>query len=161
MEDANLPIKLWVDADALPTEIKEIILRASRRLSVETVFVANKNVWVGDDPLVSFVRVTEGADVADTYIVETSAPGDLCVTADIPLAARLVGQGVIAIDPRGDLYSGESIGERLSIRDFMAGLRDAGVQTSGPPPFSVKAKQRFASTLDRELTRAVRSAGES
>src|SRR5215211_4412994 len=104
-EDANLPIKLWVDADALPNEIKEIILRASRRLRVETVFVANKNVWVGDDPLVSFVRVTEGADVADAFIVEASAPGDLCVTADIPLAARLVGQGVIAIDPRGDLYS--------------------------------------------------------
>ena len=158
-EDVNLPIKIWVDADALPTEIKEIVLRASRRLSVETVFVANKNVWVEDDPLVAFVRVTEGLDVADAFIVEASARGDLCVTADIPLAARLVDKGLIVIDPRGALYSAESIGERLSIRDFMAGLRDAGVQTGGPPPFSPKAKQRFASTLDRELTRAVRSAG--
>jgi len=105
------------------------------------------------------VRVTEGPDVADAYIVEASASGDLCVTADIPLAARLVGKGVIAIDPRGDLYSEDSIGERLSVRDFAAGLRDAGVQTSGPPPFNLKAKQRFASTLDRELTRAVRSTG--
>ena len=105
------------------------------------------------------MRVTEGPDVADAFIVEASARGDLCVTADIPLAARLVDQGLIVIDPRGALYSTASIGERLSIRDFMAGLRDAGVQTGGPPPFSYKAKQRFASTLDRELTRAVRSAG--
>jgi len=155
---ATLPIKLWVDADALPTEIKEIILRASRRLGVETVFVANKNVWVGDDPLVSFVRVTEGADVADAYIAEAAAAGDICVTADIPLAARLVDRGLVAIDPRGDRYSAESISARLSIRDLMAGLRDTGVQIGGPPPFNVKAKQRFASTLDRELTRAVRSA---
>jgi uncharacterized protein len=150
---------MWVDADALPTEIKEIVLRASRRLSVETIFVANKNVWVEDDPLVSFVRVPEGPDVADAFIIEASSFGDLCVTADIPLAARLVDKGLIAIDPRGDLYSAESIGERLSVRDFMSGLRDAGVQTRGPAPFSPKAKHRFASTLDRELTRAVRAAG--
>jgi uncharacterized protein len=149
-------LRLWVDADALPNEIKEIILRAARRLRVETIFVANKNVWVGDDPLVTFVRVTGGLDVADDYIVEASAPGDLCVTADIPLAARLVEKGLIAIDPRGDRYSEESIGERRSIRDFAAGLREAGVVTGGPPPFNLKAKQRFASTLDRELTRAVR-----
>jgi uncharacterized protein YaiI (UPF0178 family) len=103
--------------------------------------------------------VTEGPDVADTYIVEASALGDICVTADIPLAARLVDKGVIAIDPRGDLYSADGIGERLSIRDFMADLRGAGVQTGGPPAFSLQAKQRFASTLDRELTRAVRSVG--
>ena len=105
------------------------------------------------------MRVTEGADVADDYIVEASTLGDLCVTADIPLVSRLVDQGLIVIDPRGDVYSAESIGERLSIRDFMADLRGAGVQTGGPPAFSPQAKQRFASTLDRELTRAVRSAG--
>ena len=149
---------MWVDTDALPTAIKEIVLRAARRLNVETVFVANKSVWVDDDPLVSFVRVTEGADVADDFIVESSSPGDLCVTADIPLAARLVDNGFTVIDVRGDVYSAESIGQRLSIRDFMSGLRDAGVQTGGPPPFNAKAKQRFDSTLDRELTRAVRSA---
>jgi uncharacterized protein len=107
------------------------------------------------------VRVPEGLDVADAYMVEASAPGDIAVTADVPLAARLVDKGLIAIDPRGDLYSAASIGERLSIRDFMADLRGAGVQTSGPPPFNGKAKQRFAATLDRELTRAVRSAGGS
>jgi uncharacterized protein YaiI (UPF0178 family) len=153
----NLPITLWVDADALPTEIKEIVLRASHRLGVQTIFVANKNVWVNDDPLVSFVRVSAGLDVADSFIVESSTRGDLCITADIPLAARLVTKGVIAIDPRGDLYSAASISERLSMRDFMTGLRDAGVPTGGPPPFGLKAKQRFASTLDRELTKALRS----
>ena len=160
-EEANLPLKIWVDADALPTEIKEIVLRAARRLGVETIFVANKPVWVGDDPLVSFVLVAEGADVADAYIVEASARGDLCVTADIPLAAQLAARGLIVIDPRGDLYTASSVGERLAIRDFMAGLRDVGVQTGGPPPFDRKAKQRFASTLDRELTRAVRAVGGS
>jgi uncharacterized protein YaiI (UPF0178 family) len=155
----SLPITIWVDADALPTAIKEIVLRAARRLGVATVFVANKNLWVADDPLVSFVRVTEGPDVADDYIVEAGSPGDLCVTADIPLAARLVDKGLTVIDPRGDRYSAESIGERRSIRDFMAGLRESGVQTGGPPPFDLKAKQRFAATLDRELTRAARSTG--
>ena len=123
--------------------------------------MANKNVWVPADPLVSFIRVTEGLDVADSVIVESSSAGDLCVTADIPLAARLVDKGVTAIDPRGDVYSEDSIGERRSIRDFMAGLRDSGIQTGGPPPFSTRAKQRFASTLDRELTRAVRASGRA
>ncbi|HEV8634918.1 MAG TPA: YaiI/YqxD family protein [Chloroflexota bacterium] len=150
-------MRIWVDADAVPADVKEIILRASRRRSVETIFVANKNVWVGDDPLVSLVRVTEGPDAADAFIVGSSAAGDLCVTADIPLAARLVEKGLVVIDPRGELYSRESIGERVSVRDFMAGLRDAGVQTGGPPPFGLKAKQRFASLFDTQLTRALRA----
>jgi uncharacterized protein YaiI (UPF0178 family) len=124
---------------------------------VETVFVANKNVWVGDHPLVSLVRVTEGPDVADSFIMESSSPGDLCVTADIPLAARLVGRGLLVIDPRGELYSEESIGERLSVRDFMAGLRDSGIQTGGPRPFSQRAKQRFAALFDSLLTKARRT----
>lgn len=150
-------MRLWVDADALPNDIKEIILRASRRLGVETVFVANKNVWCGDDPLVSFVLVTAGPDVADSFIVDSSAAGDLCVTADVPLAARLVDKGLVAIDPRGHLYSADSIGERLSVRDFMAGLRESGTVTGGPAPFDGKAKQRFASMFDSQLTRAVRA----
>ena len=151
-------MRIWVDADALPNEIKEIILRASARLGVETVLVANKNVSTGGGALVTLVRVDAGPDVADGYIVESSAPGDLCVTADVPLASRLVAKGVTAIDPRGELYSEDSIGERLSVRDFMAGLRDAGVTTGGPPPFDRRAKQRFASTFDRLLTRALRDA---
>jgi uncharacterized protein YaiI (UPF0178 family) len=152
-------VRIWVDADALPNEIKEIILRASARLGIETVLVANKNVAIGDDPLVSLVRVDAGPDVADAYIVEHSAGGDFCITADIPLAARLVERGLTVIDPRGELYSAESIGERLAIRDFMRDLRASGVQTGGPAPFGARAKQRFASQLDRLLTAAVRERG--
>ncbi len=149
-------MKIWVDADALPGEIKDIILRASQRLRIETVFVANKMVQVGVSPLVSFVRVAQGADVADAYIVERSAAADLCVTADIPLAAQLVAKGLTVIDPRGDEYSDANVGERLSVRDLMASLREVGVQTQGPPPFDARAKQRFAARLDALLTRTLR-----
>lgn len=152
-----MSIKIWVDADAVPSEVKEIVLRASRRLEVETILVANKNVGTGPGPFVSFVRVDAGVDVADSYIVSAASPGDFCVTADIPLAARLVEKGLIVIDPRGEPYSTESISERLSIRDFMAGLREAGVWTPGPPPFDRRAKQKFASLFDSLLTRALRS----
>jgi uncharacterized protein YaiI (UPF0178 family) len=149
-------LKIWIDGDAMPGEIKEIILRAAQRLKVPAVLVANKNVQVGNNPLVSFVRVTQGADVADAYIVDHSAPGDFCITADIPLAAQLVDKGLTVIDPRGDLYAPGNVGERLAMRDFMAGLREAGVQTGGPPPFSVKAKQKFAARFDQLITKAVR-----
>jgi uncharacterized protein YaiI (UPF0178 family) len=152
-----LPIRIWVDADAMPGEVKEIVLRASQRLRVETILVANKNVGTGSGPFVSFVRVGEGVDVADSYIVEASSPGDFCVTADIPLAARLVERGLTVIDPRGELDSPETVSERLSIRDFMAGLREAGVRTPGPPPFDRRAKQKFAALFDSLLTRALRA----
>jgi uncharacterized protein YaiI (UPF0178 family) len=150
-------VRIWVDADALPGEVKDIILRASQRLRLPTVFVANKNLQVGPSALVTFVRVGQGADVADAYIAEQSAAGDLCVTADIPLAAILVGRGLTVIDPRGDEYSDANVGERLSVRDLMASLREVGVQTQGPPPFDAKAKQRFAARLDSLLTRALRA----
>ena len=151
-----MAFRIWVDADAMPGEIKEIILRASRRLGLETILVANKNVATGEGPLVSLVRVDAGPDAADAYIVDNSAPEDFCITADIPLAARLVEKGLTVIDPRGELYSADSIGERLSIRDFMAGLRASGVQTGGPAPFSARARQRFAALFDSLLTRAIR-----
>jgi uncharacterized protein YaiI (UPF0178 family) len=145
---------IWVDADALPNEIKEIILRASERRQIPTVFVANKRVAVGG-PLVSFVLVTEGADVADAHIVESSSSGDLCITADVPLAARLVAKGVTAIDPRGDRYDESTIGERLATRDLLATLRGSGLETGGPPPYSPKAKQKFAALFDSLVTRAL------
>ena len=149
-------LKIWVDADALPGEIKDIVVRAAQRLRIEAVFVANKNVRVGPGPFLSFVRVGHGADVADSYIVDASAPDDLCITADIPLAAALVAKGMTVIDPRGDLYTEATVGERLSVRDFMAGLREAGLPTQGPPPFNTKAKQRFAARLDTILSKALR-----
>jgi hypothetical protein len=150
-------MKLWVDADALPGEVKEIIVRASQRLKLATVLVANKNVRVVESALISVVRVGQGADVADAYIVAHSAAGDLAVTADIPLAAALVAKGVTAIDPRGDVYSENNVGDRLSTRDLMASLRELGVETQGPPPFDAKAKQKFAARLDSLLTKALRA----
>jgi hypothetical protein len=102
------------------------------------------------------VRVTKGPDVADAHILAASAPEDFCITADIPLAAALVAKGLTVIDPRGELYSSDNIGERLAVRDLMANLREAGVETEGPPPFGPKDKQRFAAVFDRLLSAAVR-----
>jgi uncharacterized protein YaiI (UPF0178 family) len=148
--------KIWLDGDAMPGEVKEIILRAAQRLKVPATLVANKHVHVGNSAFVSFVRVSKGADVADAHIVDASAVGDFCVTADIPLAALLVEKGLTVIDPRGDVYSTETIGERLAMRTFMAGLREAGVQTGGPPSFDAKAKQKFAARFDHLITKALR-----
>jgi len=145
---------LWVDADSVPGPVREIVLRAAHRLSLNTVFVANQRVYVPPGhPTVSAVRVEGGPDVADKYIADNSAPGDVCITQDIPLAAILVARDVAAIDPRGTEHTADTIGERLSVRDFMEGLRSTGVETSGPSAFTPKDKQAFASALDRTLTK--------
>jgi uncharacterized protein YaiI (UPF0178 family) len=150
-------MKLWVDADAVPREVKEICFRASDRLKLDTVLVANQRIQlpVGYSHL-SAVRVDGGPDVADLYIAEYAVAGDVAVTADIPLAAMLVPKGIVVIDPRGDDYTEESIGERLSIRNFMDGLRRTGVETGGHEAYGQKEKQAFANALDRALTRARR-----
>jgi uncharacterized protein len=150
-------VKIWIDGDAMPGEIKEIIFKAAQRLKIQTILVANKNVHVGHSAFVSFVRVGQGADVADAYIVDASAAGDFCVTADIPLAAALAEKGLTVIDPRGDLYALGTVGERLAMRDLMAGLREQGVQTGGPAPFDAKAKQKFAARFDQQITKALRN----
>lgn len=151
-------MKLWLDADAAPREVKEVCYRASDRLKLETILVANQRLQlpVGYTHLAA-VRVEGGPDVADAYIAEHSVAGDVAVTADIPLAALLVPKGVVVIDPRGDEYTAESIGERLSVRDFMDALRSTGVETGGHAPYSQKEKQAFANALDRALTRAMRA----
>ncbi len=150
-------MKLWVDADAAPRDVKDVCLRASDRLKLETVLVANQRLQL---PLgyahVSAVRVEGGPDVADRYITEHAESGDVAVTADIPLAALLVPKGVIVIDPRGEEYTAESIGERLSVRNFMDDLRGAGVETGGHAAYGAREKQAFANALDRVLTRALR-----
>jgi uncharacterized protein len=150
-------MKLWLDADATPRDVKDICYRASERLKLETVLVANQRLQL---PLgythLSAVRVDGGPDVADMYIAEHAEGGDVAVTADIPLAALLVPKGVIVIDPRGEEYTTESIGERLSVRNFMDGLRGAGVETGGHGAFGAREKQAFANALDRVLTRALR-----
>jgi uncharacterized protein YaiI (UPF0178 family) len=150
-------MKLWIDADAAPRDVKDICLRASDRRRLEAVFVANQRLLLPPGyPHVSAVRVDGGPDVADRYIAEHAAAGDVAVTADIPLAAQLVPKGVVVIDPRGEEYTAESIGERLSVRNFMDGLRGAGVETGGHAAYGPRAKQAFANALDRALTRALR-----
>jgi hypothetical protein len=152
-------VKLWLDADAAPRDVKEICFRASERLKLETVLVANQRVPLPlGHPLVSAVRVEGGPDVADDYIAANATAGDVAVTQDIPLAAILVPKGVVVIDPRGDEYTPEIIGERLSVRNFMDHLRSTGVETGGHPPYSAREKQAFANSLDRVLTRALRAA---
>jgi uncharacterized protein YaiI (UPF0178 family) len=150
-------MKLWIDADAAPRDVKEICIRVSDRLKLDTILVANQRLTlpVGYAHL-SAVRVEGGPDVADRYIAENATAGDVAVTADIPLAALLVPLGVIVIDPRGEEYTTESIGERLSVRNFMDALRGSGVETGGHAAFSAKDKQAFANALDRALTRARR-----
>ena len=150
-------MKIWIDADATPRDVKEIVFRAAKRLRIETVLVANKRLDTPPgNPLISSVQVAGGPDVADQHIVDHAATGDLVVTQDIPLAALLVPTGIVVLDPRGEEHTEETIGERLSIRDLMESFRGAGVVTGGPAPFSNRDKQAFASALDRALTRMQR-----
>jgi uncharacterized protein YaiI (UPF0178 family) len=150
-------MKLWIDADAAPRDVKEICFRASDKRKVETVLVANQRIPLPPGyTSLSAVRVDGGPDVADRYIAEHAEAGDVAITADIPLAALLVQKGVVVIDPRGEVYTAESIGERLSVRNFMDGLRGAGVETGGSGAYGAREKQAFANALDRALTRAAR-----
>ena len=151
-------MKLWIDADAAPLAVKEVCYRASERLALATVFVANQRVQLpAGYPHLEAVRVDGGPAVADRYLAEHAQAGDVAVTADIPLAALLVPKGVTVIDPRGEVYTEEIIGERLSVRNFMDGLRGAGVETGGHGAYGAREKQAFANALDRALTRAMRS----
>jgi uncharacterized protein YaiI (UPF0178 family) len=147
-------LKIWIDADAAPRDVKEVVFRSAKRLAIETVLVANQLLHTPPGyPLVSAVRVDGGDDVADQYIADHASPGDLVITQDVPLAALLVPKQVTVLDPRGEEHTAETIGERLSIRDFMDQARLAGIVTGGPPPYDVQAKQAFAASLDRVLTR--------
>jgi len=150
-------VKIWIDADAAPNDVKSIVARAALRLEIETALVANQRLQTpANNPFVSSVRVEGGPDVADDHIAEHAQPGDLAITADIPLASRLVEKGVRTMDPRGTEYSKENIGERLSVRDFMDQLRSTGVETGGPPVWGQKDKQAFAATFDRVVTKLLR-----
>lgn len=152
-------VRLWIDADATPGDVKDIVFRAAHRLGLETILVANQRVPIPPGhAMVSAVRVEGGPDVADRYIAEHADAGDVVITHDIPLAAALVAKGVAVIDPRGQEHTAETVGERLSIRDFADALRGAGIETGGPRPYGPKDKQAFASAFDRILTRAQRRA---
>jgi len=154
VESAEL--KIWVDADACPRAVKDIIFKASLRLRVPLCLVANSYLILPSEPLFTSVQVQKGADIADMYIFDNITARDLVITADIPLAARVVEKGATAINPRGEVYTEENVSERLSMRDFMQSLRDNGVDTGGPKPFGPKDKERFANSIDRILTRMLR-----
>jgi len=136
--------------------IKEIIFRASERLELPVLLVANKSLSKHHSRLVESIVVADGFDAADDYIAEHAAPEDLVITADIPLAARVVAKGGVALDPRGELYTEENVGERLSMRDLMMELRSGGLIQGGPAQFSLTDRQRFASSLDRQLAKMKR-----
>lgn len=144
---------LWIDADACPKVIKDIIFRASGRTQVPVVMVANQHLVKPNSPLIRCVQVEKGFDAADHYLVQHSQPGDLVITQDIPLAAELIEKQVAALNPRGELYTTDNVRQRLNIRDFMDTMRASGEHTGGPPAFNEKDKQRFANSLDRWLAK--------
>ncbi len=148
--------RVWIDGDACPREVKDVIFRAAERLQVHTTLVANSNVFVPRSRFIAMLQVKGGADVADDRIALEASAGDIAITEDVPLAARLVPNGVVVINTHGEVIDADNVGERLSVRDFMTELRDVGVTTAGPRPFSARDKQRFASALDAALTRALR-----
>jgi len=146
-------MQIWVDADACPNVIKEILFRAADRVAVPVVLVANQFIQVPRSPYIRTVQVTAGFDVADNYIVQQAGPGDLVITADIPLAAEAIDKGCLALNPRGELYTEENIRQRLNMRDFMDTMRASGIDTGGPPSFSQADRMAFANQLDRLLAK--------
>jgi hypothetical protein len=144
-------MQIYVDADGFPRAAKDILIRAARRLGLPVVFVANKLVHHDPSHLISSLLVPGGPDIADDRIVKLVEPGDLVVTADIPLADRVVTKGAFALTPRGKLYTEENIKDRLALRDLLSELRDGGLMTGGPPAFGRKDCQAFADQLDRFL----------
>lgn len=145
--------QIWVDADACPKVIKEILYRAADRVSVLVILVANQSLQVPGSRYIRSIQVGAGFDVADNYIVKEAQAGDLVITADIPLAAEVIIKGCLALNPRGELYTEDNIRQRLNMRDFMDTLRSSGVDTGGPASFSQADRQAFANQLDRLLAR--------
>jgi uncharacterized protein YaiI (UPF0178 family) len=146
-------MQIWVDADACPVVIKEIIFRAAERLQISTTLVANQMLRTPPSRFIRAIQVPSGFDVADAHIVEQLAAGDLVITADIPLASLVIERGAHALNPRGELYTTANIQEILSMRNFMDELRGAGVETGGPAAFSLADRQSFANQLDRFLAK--------
>lgn len=146
-------MQIWVDADACPGVIKEIIFRAAERLQIHTILVANQMLRTPPSKFIRAIQVPSGFDVADRHIVEQLTPGDLVITADIPLAAFVIERGAHALNPRGELYTTANIQERLTMRNFMEGLRNAGIETGGPAALGQADRQAFGNALDRFLVK--------
>jgi len=150
-------MQIWVDADACPKVIKEILFRAADRVAVQVTLVANQGIQVPRSRHIRSIQVATGFDVADNYIVQQAKTGDLVITADIPLASEVIDKGCLALNPRGDLYTTENIRQRLNMRDFMDTMRSSGIDTGGPPAFSQADRMAFANQLDRLLANICRS----
>jgi Uncharacterized protein conserved in bacteria len=142
---------IWVDADACPVAIKEILYRAAERKQIPLILVANQSLRTPPSKVIRSVRVSQGFDEADDYLVQYAEAGDLVISADIPLASRLLENKVAVLTPRGEPMTRENIGERLAIRDFMDTMRGSGIQTGGPAPLNASDRQKFANSLDRWL----------
>ena len=149
-------VQIWVDADACPLEIKQLLFRAAERTKIKVTLVANQPMRTPVSKYVDSIRVPSGMNIADRRIVELVNPGDLVITADIPLAADVVAKGGTALNPRGELYTDANVGSRLAARNLMDELRGGGLVTGGPSNFSAKDRQTFANQLDRWLVRATR-----
>ena len=145
-------MKIWVDADACPKPIKDILFRLAERKEIVVTFVANQRLRLVESPFIKLHQVGSGADIADDEIVNKCEYGDLIITADIPLAARVVAKGAQALDPRGKIYDKNNIGQLLDMRNFMDELRGSGIETGGPPGFGQKDRFKFANELDRFVT---------
>lgn len=146
-------MQIWVDADACPKVIKEILFRAAERTNTRVTLVANQFLATPPSPLIKAVQVPAGFDIADNHIVQHVNAGDLVITADIPLAAEVVEKAGIALNPRGELYTRENIRQRLNMRDFFETLRSSGIETQGPKSFSEQDRRAFANQLDRLLAK--------
>lgn len=152
-------MRIWVDADACPNVIKEILFRASVRTQVPLTLVANQPLRTPSSVLIRQLQVSSGFDAADQRIIELVAPGDLVITADIPLAAKVIEKSALALNPRGELYTADNVRERLAMRNLMDELRGGGMITGGPPVLNKSDRLAFANALDRVLMRALSSGG--
>ena len=150
-----MPLTIWIDADACPKVIKEILYRAAERVKVKTILVANQWLTIPKSPYISFVQVGQGFDVADNHIVQNLEAGDLVITADVPLASEVIQKDGVALNPRGTFYTKANIGEKLAMRNMMDQLRTQGEVSGGPPTFSNKEKQAFANQLDSFLAKSI------
>ena len=146
-------MKIWVDADACPVVIKEILFKAAERTQTPMTLVANHAMRIPSSKIINFIQVSHGFDVADDEIVERLNPGDLVITSDIPLADEAIEKGATCLSPRGELYTKANIKSRLNMRDFMDTLRSSGVDTGGPPALSQNDRKEFANHLDRIITK--------
>lgn len=144
-------MKIWVDADACPSVIRDILYKAAQRLKIHTIFVANQPIRLPQQAYLSQRQVSQGADVADTYIVDHAQAGDLVITQDLPLAADILALHAYALSPRGELFTQDNLGPRLNMRDFMETLRASGIHSGGPSSLSQSDRRNFANQLDKLL----------